>query len=707
MPIRPLLQRLRDKDPQRDGLRRALRAAVMVPVAAGIALALVGGRTAPLFALLGSIWLLVVTEFPGDRRQRAIAYLGLAAGATPLIVAGSLLAPVPWLAVAIVFALGAAVTYAAAASATLSAGQRAVLLAFVWPVSTPAESLADRLLGWLIAVAVCVPAALYLFPPRHHDGLRSKAAQACRVLADRIEGCGPADAVVEAMDGLRAEFMAVAYQPVGLSAGSRALVRVVDFLELASDTVDADTGAVLGPIADPAVDILRRCAAMLETDEPADREALGRSLPRLRALARERYRDAVRQILEATDDAAAIAAGRRLLSCRVVTTTIGLTGRVVAAAVAADARPAWARALGLRLPPSGLTDRPAPDSAAASQAIPSRFLGVRSVAAHNSLRTGVGLALAVAVTHLHPVQHGFWVVVGTMTVLGSSAVSTRTRVVQAVVGTALGIALGAALVAAVGARSEVLWALLPVSVFGSAYLPRLFSFGVAQAMGALSLLITLNLTDPSGWRVGLLRIEDVAMGAAMGLIVSLLLWPRGASAAASALIAEAQRVNLRYLRAAVLRVTRHPGDAVALAALGREAGLGNRMVDDAVRQYLRETGSEAHLRTPVVRAANHATWVRIAADLIADIRTLPPGGACPGTREVLERHLDFVERQIAGRDDGPGPPLAGEFVRALRGESRGDALTVENAQPLVTVAANLAQLEYISRVTPEAAVVAG
>lgn len=100
-----------------------------------------------------------------------------------------------------------------------------------------------------------------------------------------------------------------------------------------------------------------------------------------------------------------------------------------------------------------------------------------------------------------------------------------------------------------------------------------------------------------------------------------------------------------------------------------------------------------------MRAANRATWVRLTADMIADIRTLPPAGACPATRSLLEAHLDFAVEQIAGRvdtGDTVGRPMAGEFVRALRAESPAGPEAVEAAQPLVTVAANLAQLELIA-----------
>src|SRR5246500_4301852 len=120
-PIRQTLQQLRTEDPERDALKRAIRAAIMVPLTAGLAFALVGGRVTPLYALLGAFWLLVVTEFPGNRQQRAVAYLGLSANGFVLIAVGTLVARTAWLAVALMFFLAVAVTLAGMLSATMFA----------------------------------------------------------------------------------------------------------------------------------------------------------------------------------------------------------------------------------------------------------------------------------------------------------------------------------------------------------------------------------------------------------------------------------------------------------------------------------------------------------------------------------------------------------------------------------------------------------
>jgi hypothetical protein len=42
------------------------------------------------------------------------------------------------------------------------------------------------------------------------------------------------------------------------------------------------------------------------------------------------------------------------------------------------------------------------------------------------------------------------------------------------------------------------------------------------------LLIVFNLLAPVGWQVGLVRIEVVAVGSAIGVVAGTLLWPRGA-----------------------------------------------------------------------------------------------------------------------------------------------------------------------------------
>ena len=159
--IRGAVARLRTRDPEGDALRRAVRAAVVVPLAAAVSFFVVGGSQAPLFTIIGAFWLLVLVDFPGNRQGRALAHCGVGLNGAVLITLGTLVAPMPWLAITLMLILGVAVTLAGVLSATIAAGQRVTLLAFVLPVCTPTGPIGERLLGWAIALVVCVPAALF------------------------------------------------------------------------------------------------------------------------------------------------------------------------------------------------------------------------------------------------------------------------------------------------------------------------------------------------------------------------------------------------------------------------------------------------------------------------------------------------------------------------------------------------------------------
>lgn len=57
---------------------------------------------------------------------------------------------------------------------------------------------------------------------------------------------------------------------------------------------------------------------------------------------------------------------------------------------------------------------------------------------------------------------------------------------------------------------------------------------------------TDGLIAPAGWKIGLVRVEDVAIGCAVSLFVGLLFWPRGARAAMRRAMAQAYRADLDW-----------------------------------------------------------------------------------------------------------------------------------------------------------------
>ena len=294
-------------------------------------------------------------------------------------------------------------------------------------------------------------------------------------------------------------------------------------------------------------------------------------------------------------------------------------------------------------------------------------------------------------------QHGFWVVLGAMSVLRSSALTTGTRVVRAVAGTALGFLLGVVFIELMGVDPVVMWTMLPVVAFGSAYVPEVASFVAGQAMFTMMVLIIFNLISPSGWQVGLIRVEDVVVGALVGVVVSLLLWPRGAAARVSRAVRAAVDVGATYLTVAVKRVTRGASESAndRVFALGHDAMTASRTLDDAVRQYLSESGGSTDQRAPAIRAANRAVRVRTATESIADV-VPPPLTAYPRVREVLEAHTVAICERLVGRNPVRDlGPIGDDFVLALRAEAGDTELSIRAALPLVTLAANLGELELL------------
>ena len=166
---------------------------------------------------------------------------------------------------------------------------------------------------------------------------------------------------------------------------------------------------------------------------------------------------------------------------------------------------------------------------------------LRSVWFRNSARGAIALAAAVAIARLTDVQHAFWIVLGTLSVLRTSATATGSDRPAGLAGTVAGFAVGAALFIGIGTSPTALWIAFPAAVLVAAYTPGTAPFVVGQAAFTVTIVVLFNLLVPARWPVGLLRVEDVAIGCAVSLVVGFLFWPRGVSAVVGDNLADAFR----------------------------------------------------------------------------------------------------------------------------------------------------------------------
>jgi uncharacterized membrane protein YccC len=326
---------------------------------------------------------------------------------------------------------------------------------------------------------------------------------------------------------------------------------------------------------------------------------------------------------------------------------------------------------------SGLSAAPPVAGLVGATTVVARHATVRSVWFLNSLRGALALAVAVAVADVSGVQHGFWVVLGTLSVLRTSASSTGATAVRALAGTVIGFAVGALLLLGIGTAQPALWVALPLAVLVAAYAPGTTPFLVGQAAFTVTIVVLFNLLAPAGWKVGLLRVEDVAIGCGVSLVVGVLFWPRGASSVVGDDLADAFRRSADYLTQAVewaLSELMLP-PAAAAPAIGAALRL-----DDAVRGLLAEQGSKRVSKEDLWTLVMATTRLRLTAQSLAGLRQAdtapgaPPGAAClplagaeeyAGAPACVSLHAEATElagfyRQVADEVGRPGrsAPLA-------------------------------------------------
>jgi uncharacterized membrane protein YccC len=580
-------------------LKSAARAAVVMPAVFAFADKVIGNPQTAIFAAFGSFAILVLVDFTGPMRSRLVAYLALACVGAVNVVLGTFCSRNAWLAAGAMAVVGFAILFSGVINGYFAAAGTPALLSFVLPVTIPASfaEVPARLEGWGLAAGAAICAHMLLWPSRPPATLRNDAAQACGALADLAETELADDpsaissrtaAARQAVESLRRRFLAAPHRPTGPTGPTAALASLVDELDWLL--------SFLAPRADlPSLDLCREenAEAMAATvgalRASAATLAGGNERPDFERI--ELARDAVARALvqriselpPALDDDRFGSALEPPFRVRVISYSARQVGgyALLASGIAAPELDE------LDVAGGDFVTRPTRGALLATQRFAVEHAGFRSVWFRNSVRGAVGLAVAVYIAERSGLQHSFWVVLGTLSVLRSNALSTGWSVLSALAGTAVGILLGAALVIAIGTHDYVLWAVLPVAILLAAYAPRAISFAAGQAGFTVVLFVLFNIIQPVGWTVGLVRIEDVAIGFAISLGVGLLFWPRGAATVLRESLASAYGRSADYVIATTRRIIAG-GDESGSSAPAEAAATAVHQLDDAFRQYLAE-----------------------------------------------------------------------------------------------------------------------
>ncbi|MEO8124432.1 MAG: FUSC family protein [Burkholderiales bacterium] len=598
----PIFQRLTgpSRDPDLTFFHRALRAAIVLPPLLWFGLHVLHDPQFALVAAFGSFAALGMADFMGPRRSRLLAHLVLAVGGAVVLVIGTLLSNTLWPAVIAMLVIGVAAQFMTAFGGQFALGNNAGALAFVVAVMVPAPdgAIGSRVAGWFTAMACSALIATLLWPRHERRDLYVRVADACRALAATARAVVDNDDVKaslananDAVHKVRDVQRALGFRQIGPPGHQRALLGIVDALGQALRFAGALASARALTPSDR--DLARGVAATL--DAIADVMGVSASgqthhrAPEIEALVKARHEH--RALL---DTSAAQALASHLPAAEVVAVfTAVFPVRVlsfVTLAMAIDALVITGHPF--RVDDDFVVLEPTQASSALNHAAATLLphLSPNSVFLHNSLRAGIAFALAVLVAKFADIEHAFWVVLATLSILRSNVATTGATVISALIGTLAGFALATVTILLLGPHPVLLWLTLPFAVFLSGYAPYAISFGAGQAMFALLVVELFNLMVPQGWVVGAERLEAVAVGAVVALAASLIMWPKGAAAALREEVAANVRAGRDLVQAAFSMLLGN--DHTGVESVRADAFAARRRADEALATYIGERGTK-------------------------------------------------------------------------------------------------------------------
>jgi len=637
--LREAIPQLRLTDPGLAALRHATRAAIVMPAVFAFADKVIGDPQTATFAAFGSFAMLVLVDFTGPMRSRLVAYLGLAGAGAANVVLGTFCSRNAWLAAAAMAVVGFAILFSGVINGYFAAAATSALLTFILPVTLPVpfSEVPARLEGWGLAAAAGILAQMLLWPARPSAGFQRQAARACDALAQLAEAEGERDRSAipsrrreaqNAVKGLLRSFRGAPHRPTGPTGPTAALASLVDeldwllsFLAPPADLTPLDVSGEENPeVLTATAGVLRAAAATLAGSD---------ARPDFRRL--DEARDATVEELARRISEAPTAMDEEQLGSALEPTfrirAISYSARQVAGYALLASGKAAPDLDDMDVAGGDFVTRPARAALQATE-LAVEHTGAGSVWLRNSLRGAAGLTIAVYVAQRTGLQHSFWVVLGTLSVLRSNALGTGWSVLSALAGTAVGILVGAGLVIAIGTHEVVLWGVLPVAVLLAAYAPQAISFAAGQAGFTVVLFVLFNIIQPTGWRVGVVRIEDVAIGFAISLGVGLLFWPRGAAQLLRDNLASAYGRSADYVAAAARQVIDGHGQA-ASAGPAQAAAAAVHQLDDAFRQYLAERHAGPANLENVGGLVAGAARLRRAAQTLSALGTDDDAGLAP------------------------------------------------------------------------------
>ncbi len=698
---------VRKRDPRLVVVRRAVRITLVACLGFYFCRYVLGSAAMAPYALFGVVALGALSQIPGSPRQRARTLLAVLPVGWLLVTLGTLLSVNDWAAAGGMFVLGFAVSFVGVGGPRLVGLAAGMQLLYILPCFPPYDpgSLPARLAGITMAVLLLAAAELWLWPDPTPPPYRHRLAEAVSALAAGLDAL--ADDWSADKPGWSADKTDWSVDEADDRSAGRPGDTAGRGRDSSSDDIPGDANgdsshrsgrdrlAALLPEATEAADALRP-SRLPPTERPASagrrdralsaaagtaRLILGRAVDLYFAEDREAItRPAATKLLRVTagcvgstgawlrgegplpDTAHVTAAITDFRAARMNTDPNGLPAERLRLGALALSLGEWTKSLvfAVRIaagePP--VKPDPTPEPAQPGQfwfayrRTPALWwhrlrenLTPRSVAFQGALRLAAALAVARLIAGELDLSHGFWVLLTILTVLRASAAETRSTLRPALIGTVAGSVV-AALLLLLGLDPLVYVVALPLVMIAGFAAGPLLGLGWSQALFTLVITLVFAQVTPVDWRLAEVRVADVLVGAAIGVLIGLFAWPRGGAG-------ELHRATGTFLAsaAAVVRETvavmangTTPGDALPRARFAGQLAEASFALYQSERQAERQSERQALRRQTAVLdwqatliAGHHA--VRGSEALV---RSCPAGGLLPCVEQLTALAADVA-----------------------------------------------------------------
>jgi uncharacterized membrane protein YccC len=273
-------------------------------------------------------------------------------------------------------------------------------------------------------------------------------------------------------------------------------------------------------------------------------------------------------------------------------------------------------------------------------AIVSSTLNTRSVVLQNGLRLALALSLARLIGGLLQVEHAFWVLFATLSVMRTSAITTSATAVQAVTGTLIGVGVGIPLLLALGTTGGLHLYVLPIAIVGGLLAG---SINVVWGQAGFTVLVSVlfDLVEPKGWQIGIIRVEDVLLGAAAGVVLGMAAWPRGATGQLAQSLADAIEACGDLVAATMQRRLR-PVGLEQLSRLRSRARAKALCADGVLAVFLTERPNAEEISIwEQMTVFVHTRWY--GAEMLARQSVVPPPKEASTVVEALAERVQELQ----------------------------------------------------------------